>query len=293
MEPGLSSRKFLKFTSDYSNYFIYILIYLYSKVNKIHQFSNFPNFFYHKLFLSIHTKIKKQKERKNKMKIIIIAILSLLFLSGCSNNQENTNYADNTYTTERTAINVQNSNNIINEPQTIELDNTENTTNTLIPTSIPTTPIEEELSSFTTELLTDDDKRENNIEITCSKINNCTVKSGETFSFTDTVGKATEAKGYEKADIFDANGNKTKGLGGGNCQVSSTLYNAVLQAGDKFEIVERHKHSQKVYYVPDGMDATVSYGSLDFKFKNNNDFDIKIYASSTETDVTVRIVKIS
>lgn len=72
---------------------------------------------------------------------------------------------------------------------------------------------------------------------------------GETFSFCNTVGKATPEAGYQKADIFDANGNVTKGYGGGNCQISSTLYNAVL-ALPNLSVVERHEHSKKVYYVP-------------------------------------------
>lgn len=72
---------------------------------------------------------------------------------------------------------------------------------------------------------------------------------GETFSFCNTVGKATSEAGYQKADIFDSDGNVTKGYGGGNCQISSTLYNAVL-ALPSLSIVERHEHSKKVYYVP-------------------------------------------
>ncbi len=114
---------------------------------------------------------------------------------------------------------------------------------------------------------------------------------GETFSFCDTVGKATPEEGYEKADIFDKDGNVTKGYGGGNCQISSTLYNAVLNLSN-IKIVERHEHSKKVYYVEEGKDAAVAYGSIDFKFKNNYDYDIKIYASATTNNINIRIVKI-
>ena len=71
--------------------------------------------------------------------------------------------------------------------------------------------------------------RQNNIQITCKALNDTIIKNGSTFSFCNTVGQATSAKGYQKADIYDNNGKKKKGLGGGNCQVSSTLYNAVLK----------------------------------------------------------------
>ena len=71
---------------------------------------------------------------------------------------------------------------------------------------------------------------------------------GETFSFCNTVGKATPEEGYKKADVFDKDGNVIKGYGGGNCQISSTLYNALLELPN-IEIIERHKHSKKVYYV--------------------------------------------
>lgn len=114
---------------------------------------------------------------------------------------------------------------------------------------------------------------------------------GETFSFCDTVGKATPERGYQKADIFDKDGNVIKGYGGGNCQISSTLYNAVLSL-PSISITERHEHSKKVYYVPEGKDAAVAYGSIDFKFKNDYDYDIKIYSSSSTNSVDIKIVKL-
>ena len=80
-------------------------------------------------------------------------------------------------------------------------------------------------------------------------------------------------------------------MAGGNCQISSTLYNAVLKL-DKLDVIERHEHSKKVYYVEEGKDAAVAYGSVDFKFKNNYDYDIKIYSSPTKDRIDVRIVKI-
>ena len=107
---------------------------------------------------------------------------------------------------------------------------------------------EELLYTFSTKILDKDSGRQNNIKLTCSSLNGTIVKSGSTFSFCDTVGQASPDKGYQKAKIFDEDGNVTQGYGGGNCQVSSTLYNVVLQDSN-FEVVERHPHAQKVYYV--------------------------------------------
>ncbi len=88
------------------------------------------------------------------------------------------------------------------------------------------------------------------------------------------------------------NGKPFKGFGGGNCQVSSTLYNAVLQLNN-IDIIERHSHSKRVYYVEKDKDAAVdSKSKLDFKFKNNTGNDIKIYASNTNQTITVRLVKL-
>ena len=136
-----------------------------------------------------------------------------------------------------------------------------------------------------------DTNRQHNMALTCSKLNGTIVKSGETFSFCNTVGKATAEAGYKEAEIFDKQGNIKKGYGGGNCQISSTLYNVVLQI-PSLKVLERHEHSRKVSYVESGKDAAVAYGSIDFRFKNENDFDIKIYSESTEDSIDLRITKI-
>ena len=86
-------------------------------------------------------------------------------------------------------------------------------------------------------------------------------------------------------------GKKKKGLGGGNCQVSTTLYNAVRKI-DGIKITERHEHGVELGYIEKGKDSTVVYDSLDLKFKNNSGYDIKLYASTTNTRVTVKVMKI-
>ena len=153
------------------------------------------------------------------------------------------------------------------------------------------TPTEaEEISSFSTKIFTKDSSRQNNITITCSTLNDTDIANGQTFSFCNTVGRATPSKGYTKADIF-TNGKKTKGYGGGNCQISTTLYNAVLKV-PSLKVTERHEHSKKVPYIQSGKDAAVSYGSYDFKFVNNTGNTIRIKASHTADSVTIRLVKL-
>ena len=130
-----------------------------------------------------------------------------------------------------------------------------------------------------------------NMEITTTALNGTIVKNGETFSFCNTIGPSTSSKGYLEADIYDHNGNKKKGYGGGNCQVSSTLYNAVL-AVPSLTVTERHPHSNHVPYVPNDKDAAVAYGSYDFKFKNNSGNDIKILSSVTTGLVNVTLLSL-
>lgn len=126
---------------------------------------------------------------------------------------------------------------------------------------------ETEIASFSTKIYTKDSERQNNVSITCNSLNDTIVENGKTFSFCNTVGKATSSKGYQKADVFK-DGEKIKALGGGNCQVSTTLYNAVLKIPE-LKVTERHSHSNSVPYIQEGKDAAVAYGSYDFKFVNN------------------------
>lgn len=163
-----------------------------------------------------------------------------------------------------------------------------NRTNTNIESTVPKK--ETEIATFSTKIHNKDPKRQNNVTITCNNLSSTEIKSGETFSFCDIVGKATTEKGYQEADIF-VNGEKKQGLGGGNCQVSTTLYNAVLQVPE-LEVLERHQHSAHVPYIKDGQDAAVSYGAYDFKFKNNTANTIKIVMENTANDITAKILKI-
>lgn len=149
---------------------------------------------------------------------------------------------------------------------------------------------ETEIASYTTKIYTKDSGRQNNLTIACTTLNNTTIENGKTFSFSKTIGKATSGKGYKKADVF-RNGDVIEALGGGLCQVSTTLYNAVLKVPE-LKVTERHPHSNKVPYIKSGKDAAVSFGAQDFKFVNNTGNTIKIKASNTKNNVTIKILKL-
>ena len=119
--------------------------------------------------------------------------------------------------------------------------------NTYIPnnarSTLNTAPIESEIASFSTNLK-GDSARLNNINITCNTINGTVIKNGDSFSFNSIVGQPTAEKGYQEADVF-VNQKTEKGYGGGNCQVSTTIYNAALKV-EGIEVTERHPHKKKV-----------------------------------------------
>lgn len=128
--------------------------------------------------------------------------------------------------------------------------------------------------------------RSHNIDLASKALNSYVVFPGETFSFNQVVGKRTAAKGYKPAKII-VRGEYSEGIGGGICQVSSTLFNAVDRAGLK--IVNRYSHSREVPYVPPGRDATVSWGGPDFRFRNEYSYPILIRASSHHGQMIVTI----
>ena len=121
------------------------------------------------------------------------------------------------------------------------------------------------LATYTTTYRSGQSERTNNLVLSSRSIDDTLVKPGEVFSYNDTVGPRLKKHGYKDAYIF-INGRVEPGTGGGICQVSSTLYNAALLSGMK--IRQRSHHSMRVVYVPAGLDATVAYGVLDFRFEN-------------------------
>ena len=132
------------------------------------------------------------------------------------------------------------------------------------------------VSSFSTKYDASNRNRSINLEIAANKINGTVLMPGDVFSFNKVVGKRTVEEGYKDAKIY-ADGGVVDGLAGGICQISSTLYNAVLLGN--LEIVERRNHSFPTSYVRTGRDATVVYGTIDFQFKNSRSYPIKIEAT--------------
>ena len=158
-------------------------------------------------------------------------------------------------------------------------------------TSLPDYKI---IGTYTTET-TSNSVRNKNIQLACQALNGTIVRPGEEFSFNDTVGERTEAKGYGAAAAYN-NGEVVQEVGGGVCQVSTTLYNAVLRSGLK--TTKRQSHTFKPTYVTPGFDATISWGGPDYMFinapsieeySNSDSYSIGIKASYSNRKVTVSI----
>ena len=142
------------------------------------------------------------------------------------------------------------------------------------------------LGSFSTTFSTRNVNRSTNIRLATQKINGTVIMPGETFSYNQVVGKRTAAAGFKSAAVY-VGGEVTTGIGGGICQVSSTLYNSILLAN--LEIVERYNHGFNPGYVPAGRDATVSWGGPDFKFKNSRNYPVKIVSNVSGGKISIQI----
>ena len=140
-------------------------------------------------------------------------------------------------------------------------------------------------STFTTNYANSGANRCYNIAKAAESLNGTTIGVGETFSFNTVVGDRTEARGYKLSKVI-LDGNYTEGVGGGVCQVSTTLYNALLLAGFVPHAVQ---HSLISSYVKAGFDAMVSYGSADLTFTNNTDHPIYIAATTQGKSVTFTV----
>ena len=167
-------------------------------------------------------------------------------------------------------------------------------------TAIVLKTINTKISSYTTSFGSSKEGRATNINLSTKSINGTLIMPGDVFSFNGVVGQRTVARGYQTAGIIV--GEKfEQGLGGGICQVSSTLYNAMLSTS--IVSLERIHHTISSGYIPKGQDATVDYGNLDYKFKNtfkypiyiegtilNKNIYFNIYSNSTLTKRTYEIV---
>lgn len=205
--------------------------------------------------------------------ILIIGIGAIVFYK--NSNKQIANENKNEYVAQRVDTTIKNENILNNLNGQINSDEKS----------------EEELSEFSTKLPKDTKERYSNIELACNTLNGTIIKSGDTFSLWNELGCPTEEKGYRKAKAFTPDGGVKKSYGGGICQVSTTIYNAVLEV-EGLEVKERHEHSRDVAYIKDGKDAAVSYKSADLKFKNTLDYDVKLEAKVENNKVKIKLIRI-
>ena len=142
------------------------------------------------------------------------------------------------------------------------------------------------IAEYSTHYNANNETRTANVRASAKKVNNIVVPDGYVFSFNQVVGKRTVIAGFEEASVI-RDGEFVDGLGGGICQTSSTIFEAVLRANCK--IVERTNHSLEVFYVPLGGDATVDWGSKDFQFKNNLGTDIRLSMTCSDGTLTCSV----
>ncbi|MCK8817298.1 VanW family protein [Natroniella sulfidigena] len=145
------------------------------------------------------------------------------------------------------------------------------------------------LSNYTTYLENNQTNRRKNIELSLQEIDQYQLNKAEEFSFNQLVGSPTASKGYKEAPIIDS-GEYSSAIGGGICQVSSTLYNAVDQA--QLKVTEHHHHSKPVNYVPTGQDATVFPPVKDFRFVNNKESELMILTDLIDRYVVIYLIQL-
>jgi len=161
----------------------------------------------------------------------------------------------------------------------------------VLPSIMPTETATESpvaLGSFTTTILDTAPSRVHNLQLCAAALNGFIVAPSTEFSFNTVVGQRTSEKGYKEA-IMLVNGERKMAIGGGVCQISSTLYNAAAAAG--MEIVERHDHTNEVHYVEIGQDAAVSFGEQDFRFRNPLSEPVQIVVAVENTEVKASLYK--
>ena len=141
-------------------------------------------------------------------------------------------------------------------------------------------------SDFSTDISSSSADRKHNVKNAIYALNKVEIMPNEVFSFNKKIGRRTQENGYRNAKII-VNNEFVDGVGGGVCQVSSTLYNSALLAG--LEIVEANKHSKQVGYVKYGFDAMVNFGSSDLKFRNNTNQKLTIISNYETNKIRIRI----
>lgn len=237
------------------------------------------------------------------LKIIIVSLFSLL-LAGCGNDNvtqrdDSNSYSrlnnDSNYPLNNYSNNITNNNAAKNSETTTSGDSESSGENYIDEIKKDIYGSKEDLEikpeykyTYTSPILTSDPDRYHNITLVRDRLNGFVLDDNETFSFNEVCGPYGPEDGFKEATILLSNGEKDESYGGGVCQLSSTLYNAVKKADVK--IIERHNHSKPVAYVPKNQDATVSLQSgLDFKFKNVSGKKLRFESSSTTDSLTVNV----
>lgn len=146
--------------------------------------------------------------------------------------------------------------------------------------------IERKIAEFTTSFTTSGSGRSHNVTAAAKALNDTLLMPGDIFEYGKIVAKAEKEYGYKEAPVI-MKGKLTPGIGGGICQVSSTLYNAALHAG--LDIVERRNHSLMVHYLPAGLDATFADGYVNFKFRNSTGKQLLIRTVVHNKRLTVKL----
>lgn len=147
--------------------------------------------------------------------------------------------------------------------------------------------LDETLGTYATRYRAYQRGRSHNVELAARKLDGVVIAPGETISFNETVGPRTGRQGFRRAPVIDG-GELVPGMGGGVCQVASTLHGAALRAG--LEIVEAQPHSRPSGYMPLGLDAAVAWPQLDLKIANPYDFPVMVSTHSEEGQLTVELV---
>lgn len=226
---------------------------------------------------------------KDKNALLLILIITSSFFISCSSNKTPEKAKQETSPPiERTGV--------INSAPDTNISESIPPPSAVPPAAPPVPPSKEEtkqasqkpLGGYQTPLLNRDKERIDNIKLAIKKINGHKLKPDEVFSFNDIVGKRDAENGFKVAAVI-VNGEIEEDIGGGVCQLSSTIFNAAGKAG--MEIIERHSHSKAVRYVPEGRDAAVSYGYLDLKFKNNRNYTVELKAKIEDKKLKVYIYK--
>lgn len=213
--------------------------------------------------------------------VVMAAVILVCMLAGCSESADVDATVDSTKKTTTTTTTTRTTEDL---STTFKEASTAQVYPALLKDSDSDYPYE--LSTYKTYYDVKNTTRTKNIDNAVSKLNDIVIPDGSTFSFNQTVGKRTVLAGYEEAKVVEGD-EFVDGLGGGICQVSSTVFQAALRAN--LNITVRACHSLEISYVPLGADATVQWNSQDFQFKNNSGTDIRMSVTASKGTLTCSI----